>query len=79
MPSVLTRGGENSSLSAVQHIYFSLGLGRIQNRPTIRHAHYYASRRIVAHVKGDVILMLGVVRHDNCVRVPLPIGRSVLL
>jgi hypothetical protein len=79
-----TRGGENSSLSVVKHEFFSLGLGQIQNRPTIRHAHEYASCRIVetctnSHVLEDVILMLGVVRHDNDVRVHRRFSTSVLL
>jgi hypothetical protein len=39
LPSVQREGGENSSLSAVQLIYFSLGLGQIENPPTLPHAH----------------------------------------
>ena len=81
--SVLTRGGEIHPLSAVRLIYFSLGLGRIENRPTLPHAHLYASCGNVetctdSHDEGEVIREPGVVRHDNGVRVPSPIREKRL-
>jgi hypothetical protein len=83
LPSVRREGGENSSLSAVQLIYFSLGLGQIKNRPTLPHAHEYASCGNVetctdSHVLENVICEPGVVRHDNDVRVHRRFSTSVL-
>ena len=68
-----TRGGENSSLSAVQHTNYLLGLGPIKIWPTLPHAHFYASCGNIetctdSHVKEDAIRALGVVCHDISVR-----------
>ena len=70
LPSLRHEDSENSSLLAVQLMYFSLGLGQIENPPTLGRAHQYASRPSVetcnnSHIEGDVIRELSVVRHDN--------------